>query len=207
MGAGAVGSYYGAMLARGGHAVTLIGRQSHVDAVGARGLRVDARTFQGIVPMEATTDPAGAADTDLVLFCVKSADTEPAGRAVGPYLHPGATVLSMQNGVDNAERLQAAIGRPVVPVAVYVATEIVEPGHVRHHGRGDLVIGTSATSHALAAAFIDANIPTTVSDNVMGALWGKLIINCAYNALSAVSQLPMAAFSMWTRWLASWRIS
>ena len=102
----------------------------------------------------------------------------------------GASVLSLQNGVDNAERLQAVLGRPVVPTAVYVAVQMPAPGHVRHHGRGELVIGPSPLSIDIAKAFRDAGIPTDVSENVIGVLWAKLIVNCAYNALSAIAQLP-----------------
>jgi 2-dehydropantoate 2-reductase len=78
----------------------------------------------------------------------------------------------------------------VVPAVVYVAVEMTGPGHVRHHGRGELVIGPSATSARIAAAFAAAGVPVDVSDNVNGALWAKLIVNCAYNALSAITQLP-----------------
>jgi 2-dehydropantoate 2-reductase len=98
-------------------------------------------------------------------------------------------VISLQNGVDNAERLAGALGRDVIPCAVYVACEMVGPGHVRHFGRGELIIGPSPASEALARLLSDAAIPTTVSATVRDALWEKLIINCAYNALSAIPQL------------------
>jgi 2-dehydropantoate 2-reductase len=61
---------------------------------------------------------------------------------------------------------------------------------VRHHGRGELLIGRSAPSEAIAAAFREAGVPVEISDNVTGALWAKLIVNCTYNALSAITQLP-----------------
>lgn len=121
---------------------------------------------------------------------MKSGDTEAAGATIAPHLSPAATILSLQNGVDNAERLGAVLGRPVVPVAVYVATEMVGPGCVRHNGRGDLVLGASEASETIAAAFDAAGIPATVSERALDALWGKLILNCAYNALSALTQLP-----------------
>src|SRR5262245_51955770 len=140
MGAGAVGCYYGAMLARAGHPVTLVGRPQHVEAVADRGLFLETSRLQEYVPMRAATEPSRVADAELVLFCVKSADTETAGREIAPYLDESVVVLSLQNGVDNAERLQAVIKRTVVPAAVYVATEMAGPGHVRHHGRGELVI-------------------------------------------------------------------
>ena len=108
----------------------------------------------------------------------------------GRRKHPRFDTYTHQNGVDNAERLQAMLGRPVGPVVVYVATEMAGPGHVRHHGRGELVIGPSAASGDLAKLFADAGVPVQISDNVAGALWTKLILNCAYNALSAITQLP-----------------
>lgn len=190
MGAGAVGCYYGAMLARAGHSVMLIGRPRHVDVVNDRGLFLEAQAFQEHVAMRATTEASGVAGADVVLFCVKSTDTETAGRQIAPHLVKSAAVLSLQNGVDNAERLQAVIGRKVIPAVVYVAAEMAGPGHIRHNGRGELVIGPSPESYPIAAAFIDAAVPTTVSEDVAGALWKKLILNCAYNALSAVSQFP-----------------
>ncbi|WCE05441.1 2-dehydropantoate 2-reductase [Pseudoxanthomonas sp. JBR18] len=187
MGAGAVGCYYGALLARAGHVVTLIGRPSLVEAVRQRGLLLDSERFTGAVALEASDDPAAVAGAELVLFCVKSGDTEMAGAQIAPWLDSDAHVLSLQNGVDNAARLAQVLGRDVIPVAVYVATEMVGPGHVRHHGRGDLIMGPSPNGTALAAVLDQAGIPTRVSDTVMAALWAKLTINCAYNALSALS--------------------
>lgn len=190
MGAGAVGSYIGAMLARAGHDVTLIARPHHVEAIKAHGLVLESRNFHDSIPVQATADASGVAGADMVLLCVKSADTEAAGRAMAPHLKPDATVLCLQNGVDNAERLQATIRQVAVPAAVYVATEMAGPGHVKHKGRGDLIIGPSPASESVAKQFSDAAIPTTVSENVLGELWVKLILNCAYNALSAVAELP-----------------
>ncbi|MEL6062477.1 MULTISPECIES: ketopantoate reductase family protein [unclassified Methylobacterium] len=190
VGAGAVGCYYGFMLAKAGHAVTLIGRPALVEAVAASGLILDSASGTASVPVRATTAGNGVAGADLVLVCVKSGDTEAAGAMIAPHLDPAAAVLSLQNGVDNAGRLAAVLGRPVVPVAVYVATEMAGPGRVRHNGRGDLILGASAASARIAAAFSAAGIPTTVSERAVDALWGKLILNCAYNALSALTQLP-----------------
>jgi 2-dehydropantoate 2-reductase len=190
MGAGAVGSYFGALLARAGHSVTLVGRQAFVDEVFARGLRLEMSGAVRIESVTASTDPAALANSDWIIFAVKSTDTETAGVALAPYAKPSAIVLSFQNGVDNAERLEAVLHRAVIPVAVYVAAEMVSPGHVKHNGRGDITIGNFDHSAALAGMFGDAGIPTTVSDQVGEALWAKLIINCAYNALSAVSQMP-----------------
>jgi 2-dehydropantoate 2-reductase len=190
MGAGAVGCYYGGMLARAGHSVVLIGRPALVEAVRKDGLLLESKQFTGHIPLQADSSPAAVKDAELVLFCVKSGDTESAGAAIAPYLSPQAPVLSMQNGVDNAARLSAAIGRHAIPVVVYVATEMVGPAHVLHHGRGDLAIGPSDSSAAIASLMTVAGLPSEVSDHVLDALWTKLIINCAFNALSAISQLP-----------------
>lgn len=191
MGAGAVGCYYGAMLARAGHAVVLIGRPSHVEAVRANGLRLETKTFDEQVPLDASTEASAVQGADLVLFCVKSTDTESAAAQIQPHLAPGALVLTLQNGVDNDERVRAALpSHDVAAAVVYVATEMAGPGHVKHHGRGELVIAPSRRSEEVAQALIAAGVPTQISDNVRGALWAKLVLNCAYNALSAVSQLP-----------------
>ena len=109
---------------------------------------------------------------------------------MAPHLAESATVLSLQNGVDNAERLQAVLQRPVLPAVVYVATAMAGPGHVRHFGRGELVVAPSPTSEPLAQTFAAAGIPVQVSDNVAGALWAKLVLNCVYNPLSAITGLP-----------------
>ena len=190
MGAGAVGCYYGGMLARGGHEVVLIGRPQHVDAIRRDGLLLDTQSFREYVPLQAVTDASGIEGAQVVLCCVKSTDTEIAGAQMKPHLAPGAVVLSLQNGYDNAERLQAVLGHDVLPAVVYVATEMAGPGHLKHHGRGELVIGPSAASSELVKSFGAAGVPLEISDNVAGALWAKLILNCAYNALSAITQLP-----------------
>lgn len=190
MGAGAVGGYFGARLHQAGHEVVLIGRAPMVAAVRADGLRLQAADFDGRLSLQASRDPAAVRGAELVLFCVKSGDTEAAGAAIAPHLAAGAAVLSLQNGVDNAPRLSRVLGREAIPAVVYVAAATQGPAHVVHHGRGELVIGPSAASDAIAAALSAGNVPTQVSDRVTEALWTKLVINCAYNALSALSQLP-----------------
>ncbi|HEU4921628.1 MAG TPA: 2-dehydropantoate 2-reductase, partial [Burkholderiales bacterium] len=190
MGAGAVGCYYGGMLARAGHEVTLIGRPQHVDAVRASGLLLETKEFRGRVPVHASTRADAVGGAELVLFCVKSTDTERAGADMAPHLDAGALVLSLQNGVDNAARLQSLLRQRVAPAVVYVATEMAGAGHVRHHGRGELVIPPEVASAELTAAFAAAGVPLQTSDNVAGALWLKLILNCVYNAMSALTQLP-----------------
>lgn len=192
MGAGAVGCYFGGLLARTGHEVVMIGRQPHVAAIQRNGLRIQTAAFDEQVPVQASTDTSAAQGAQLVLFCVKSTDTESAGSLLAPHLAPEATVLCLQNGVDNADRLRTVLpnAQKVSAAVVYVATEMAGPGHVRHHGRGELVIEPIAGSAEAAHALTDAGVQVQISDNVRGALWSKLILNCAYNALSAITHLP-----------------
>ena len=206
VGAGAVGCFHGAMLARAGHRVMLIGRAAHVQAIKQHGLQLEMGGATHTVPARASTELSAACDANLVLVCVKSPDTEATARALAPWLRPDAVVMSLQNGVDNAAAIARHVLGPVVPAVVYVATAMSGPGTVRHFGRGELVIGAlapragdaSAASASpglladLAALFSAAGVPTTVSDDVLAALWSKLLVNCAYNALSALGRAPYA---------------
>lgn len=191
MGAGSVGCYFGALLARAGHPVTLIGRPSHMQAISAHGLRLQTASEDLHIPLATSTDAKAVAGADVVLLCVKSTDTETAAAQIKPHLATHAQVLSLQNGVDNAQRLQAVLGvQAVAPAVVYVATGMAGPGHVRHFGRGELVIAPCPQASEIAQQFSAAQIPTSISESVTAALWQKLIINCVYNALSALTQMP-----------------
>lgn len=193
MGAGAVGCYYGGMLARAGHDVVLVGRPSHVEAIRRQGLFMDTQRFKEHVQVRAGTEASDIAGAEIVLCCVKSTDTQATARAMQPYLSPAALVLSLQNGVDNAEQLQSELSKlnvRVAPAVVYVATEMAGPGHVKHHGRGELVVGPATLSDEETQQFAAAGVTIEVSGNVAGALWAKLILNCAFNALSAITQAP-----------------
>jgi 2-dehydropantoate 2-reductase len=201
-GAGAVGCFYGGMLARAGHEVVLIGRPAHVDAIRKQGLHFEGLQFDEHIRLAASTEAQAVRGARLVLVCVKSTDSEQAAMQIAPYLDTDSIVVNLQNGVDNAERIQARLSRPVIPAVVYVATEMAGPGHLKHHGRGELVIGAldaappPALREALARVqrwFGEAGIKVAISDNVAGELWAKLVVNCAYNAISAISQLPYGA--------------
>jgi 2-dehydropantoate 2-reductase len=196
LGAGAVGCFFGGMLARAGHPVTLIGRPAHVEVFRKSGLHFEGLAFDEFIPVQASTDAAAVRGARLVLFCVKSTDTESAAAQIAPHLDADAVVVNLQNGVDNTERIQAQVRQPVVPAVVYVATEMKGPGHLKHHGRGDLVVGSLDGNVSveilqnLKIQFEKAAVPVQISDNVAGELWAKLVVNCAYNALSAITQLP-----------------
>jgi 2-dehydropantoate 2-reductase len=178
------------MMCRAGHQVMLIGRSQHVEAIRQHGLLMDTTGFREHISIQASTEASDIQGALLILCCVKSSDTENAAAMMSPFLGRDATVLSLQNGVDNAKRLQATLLRTVYPAVVYVAVEMMGPGHLKHHGRGELVVGPSVMSAEMLEHFVKAGIPVHVSDNVLGELWAKLILNCAYNGISAITKLP-----------------
>jgi len=189
VGAGAVGGYFGGLLARAGAPVVMIGRPAFVEAVTKNGLFLDTIHFQESVRLEASTDLGAARAAEIVLFCVKTTDNATTARALAPLLAPGAIVLSLQNGVDNVEQIRAAAGIDALPTVVYVAASVPEPGRVKHVGRGDLVIGPpSEKTERIAALFSRANVPCRISQNIEGELWTKLVWNCALNAVSALGR-------------------
>src|SRR5262245_30326819 len=166
MGAGAVGCYFGGMLARAGHDVTLIARPQHVEAIVRDGLHMDTRTFDEHVRVQASSDPAAAEGAQLVLFCVKSGDTVNAGHQIKPYVGKATVVLCLQNGCANDQRLRAVLAQPEVAAAVvFLGAEMRAPGVVKHHGSGELVIDPIRTISGLAEIFEAAAIPTLASDN------------------------------------------
>jgi 2-dehydropantoate 2-reductase len=186
VGAGAVGCYFGGMLAVAGAPVTFIGRERQVEALRRKGLTLESVHFTRTTPVSASTDMSSAADAQVVLLCVKTTDTEEAAKSLAPHLAAGALVVSLQNGVDNVARIRAAAGINAVPAVVYVGAEVTEPGRVKHTARGDLVLGN--VDSTLAKLFARAGIPIRLSENIEGDLWMKLIQNCAYNALSALGR-------------------
>jgi 2-dehydropantoate 2-reductase len=200
VGAGAVGSFYGAMLTRAGHRVTLIGRPAHVHAITRNGLKLDlaASSTTEIIQIEASTELSSLHIADLVLFCVKSTDSASVALQIAPHLSPNALIMSLQNGVENSNLIAKQVANVVIPCVVYVATEIPAPGCVKHHGRGDLVIGTMLASRLrdpqktlqeIVELFDSAQVPVQISPNVMADLWSKLMINCAFNAISGLAQI------------------
>src|SRR5262245_4799784 len=122
MGAGAVGCYFGGMLARAGAPVTLVGRPRHVDVIARSGLLLESsgKKIREYVGVSAASDAGAVRGARVVLLCVKTPDTEDAARALMPYLSTGAVVVSLQNGVDNIDRIRAATSIEAVAAAGYV---------------------------------------------------------------------------------------
>src|SRR5437764_10407769 len=189
VGGGAVGGYVGGMFARAGAPTVFIGRKHFADSVTAGGLVLDKSEDQERIKIDATVDMSAIRDCSLILFCVKANDTLATARQMAALVRPDATVVCLQNGVDNADRLRAAANVAAVPAAVYVAVSVPEPGRVKHLARGDLIIGPkSKITTELTKVFIRAGIPCRISDNIEGELWVKLLRNCALNAISALGR-------------------
>src|SRR5260221_1251766 len=140
VGAGAVGGYFGGMLARAGAPVVMIGRAAFVDAATKNGLLLETLQFKETVRVEASTELESVRGADVVLFCVKTTDTESAARSLAPLLSSSATGVSLQNGVDNADKIRAA-GIDALSAVVYRASSRPEPAPINHLGRGALVFG------------------------------------------------------------------
>ena len=196
VGAGAVGGYFGAMLARAGAHVTLIGRPAHVDVWKRDGLLLDSVNFKETIRIAASTDVAASGDADLVLFSVKSLDTEQTARQLADHVRDDALIVSLQNGVDNVARIRTASGLDPIAAVVYVASSMPAPGRVKHAGRGDLLIGDlpgradpprAGAMSRISAWFEAAGVPCRVSADIEADLWTKLITNVALNPISAVA--------------------
>lgn len=187
VGAGAVGGYFGGMLARAGAPVVMIGRPAFVEAVRKNGLFLDTLHSKESVRVEASAELKYAGDAEIVLFCVKTTDNAQMAKELARVLAPEALVVSMQNGVDNAEQIRAASGIAAISSVVYVAAAVPEPGRIKHSGRGDLVIGPrDARTEKFAALFERAGVGCRITENIAGELWTKLTWNCALNAVSAL---------------------
>jgi len=190
VGAGAVGGYFGGMFARAGAPVLFIGRPAFVAGVQKDGLLLDTTQFKERVSVTASADLSAARGAEIVLFCVKTTDTAATSQALAKILAPGAILVSMQNGADNAEQIHTASGLEALAAAVYVAASVPAPGTVKHVGRGDIVLGPeNEKTRSIAEMFARANVPCRISENLTGELWTKLVWNCALNALSALGKV------------------
>jgi 2-dehydropantoate 2-reductase len=190
VGAGAVGSYFGGILARAGAPVVMIGRAAFVESVKKSGLFLDTVQFQERVRVEAATEIAAAKGADFVLFCVKTTDTVEASKELAKWLTATTTIVSLQNGVNNAEEIHKASGIDAVSAVVYVAAAMAAPGHVKHLGRGDLVVGPkNERTERFARICEQAKLPCRLSENIEGELWTKLVWNCALNAVSGLGRV------------------
>jgi 2-dehydropantoate 2-reductase len=197
-GAGGVGGYFGARLVRAGTPVTFLARGAHLAALRREGLRIrSAVEGEFAVKVDAVDNVRGGPVADVVLFCVKSFDTEATAAAIRPVVGPDTAVVSLQNGVDNEEILARVLGdgRAVGGVA-YVFASIESPGVIAHRLGGRLVFGEldgrpSPRLERLRAAFADAGVPADVVPDIRRVLWEKYLMITAQAGTTALTRAPI----------------
>jgi 2-dehydropantoate 2-reductase len=197
MGSGGTGGYFGAKLARGGDDVTFVARGAHLAAMRANGLRIkSAVEGEWSVRAPAVERVDGLPPADLVLFCVKSFDTEAAAALIRPVVGPETGVLSIQNGVDNEEKLGRVLGTGhVLGGAVRVFATIESPGVIAHTFGGHLTFGEmdgrdSERARAFLASCQRAAIPTELVGDVERALWDKYVFLTTHAGMTALTRCP-----------------
>lgn len=193
-----MGGYFGCLLSRAGQEVTLLARGAHLEAIRREGLRVrspQAAADGGVWTARpaATADPAEAGVQELILFAVKSYDTERAAEEMAPMVGPETAILCLQNGVENEALLAARYGEErVLPGVVYIGAERVAPGVIEHRARGEILFGEATGERSprverIRAVLEGAGIPVEVVDDIRAAKWQKFIFNVALNAYSALT--------------------
>jgi 2-dehydropantoate 2-reductase len=198
VGAGGVGGYFGAKLARSGQDVTVVARGAHLDAIRKNGLRVRS-TVEGDSAAEVRAVDAvdGLPPADAVILCVKSFDTETAIDQVRGVVGPETPVLSLQNGVDNEDKIDAALGRGhALGGVAYVFATIAEPGVIAHTFAGTVALGeldgrVTPRAQRLRDAFAAASVPVTLSEDIRRVLWEKYLMLGAQAGLTALTRCPI----------------
>jgi 2-dehydropantoate 2-reductase len=197
MGTGGVGGYFGGMLARAGAEVVFIARGPHLKALRSNGLRVDSVKSGDFTVTKAlfTDDSAKAGICDVVLFCVKTTSNEAAIAAIKPMVGAETVVITLQNGVDNPQRLAATYGeKRIMGGVAYVFTSLAGPGLVRQIGGpgklvfGEMIGGASARKQRILEIFKSAGIDAALSPDINVELWGKFIFICAVSGMTALTR-------------------
>lgn len=193
MGAGSVGGYFGARLAASGEEVAFIGRGEHLKAMCRAGLKIKSVLGDLHIWSLFTSDPEAVGPVDLILFCVKSYDTDAAGKRLAPLLGEKTKILSLQNGVDNPRKLAKLWGKSkTLAGVVYIAARVSSPGTVQHLARGEIAVGEldggiGEETRALQQVFSEAQIPCAISREIHKVLWEKLVWNAAFCAISCLT--------------------
>jgi 2-dehydropantoate 2-reductase len=202
IGAGGVGGYFGGKLAHSGAEVWFVARGAHLDAMRTNGLRVHSFEGNWVVPPGKMTDtPNEIGTADVILFCVKSYDTESAAQTLDPLLAPETLVISLQNGVDNEEKIQRIIPRGIVFGGVsYIYSTITAPGVITHTvGPTKIVFGALQKEHAetmrraqsIHQTMRNAGINAELSENIQIELWKKFIFIAAVGGMTALTRLTL----------------
>lgn len=198
-GAGGVGGYLGARIAAADTAeVHLIARGSHLEALKNDGLSLRSGLGDVKVKIPATADPVEIGPVDVVVFTVKATETEDAAGRLAPLLGADTAVISFQNGVDNEDKMAAAIGPDhVLGGAAYIFSTIAEPGVVHHTGGparflfGEMDGRSTERARSFLDACREANIDAEISDDINVMMWRKWVFICAQAGMSTAARLPV----------------
>jgi 2-dehydropantoate 2-reductase len=197
LGAGGVGGYFGAKLARAGEDVTFLARGAHLAAIQKNGLRVrSAIEGEWVVKATAVADPAGLPAADVVFLTVKANDTEAALERARPAIGPETAVVTLQNGVRSVELIDRVLGPGhAVGGAAYIFATIEEPGTIAHRLLGRIAFGEldgrrTPRAERLLAALTAAGIPVELSSDIRRVMWEKYLLICAQAGMTALARVP-----------------
>jgi 2-dehydropantoate 2-reductase len=201
MGAGALGSVFGGLLAHAGRTVVFLGRGEHFAHLKDNGLTIDGIWGEFRLGPALTLDTAPAAPFDIILLCVKSFDTPEACRQIRPHLAPDGLVVSVQNGLGNLELIARNFGEArTIGARVIFGAQVRRPGLVSVTVYADQVLlgamaelSPQAKLEAMAADLNAAGIPSRVVPDILTHIWGKVLYNCALNPLGAILGVPYGA--------------
>jgi len=196
MGAGGVGGYYGGCLCAAGEDVTFIARGAHLAAIRQDGLQVKSVAGDFQIQPKATHDPAAVGPVEMVLFCVKSYDTESAARQMLPMVGPETAVLCVQNGVDNEETLARIVGAEhVLGGVVHILSTVSAPGIISQTAGprtlrfGEMDGRLSPRAERILQVFRGASVQTEISQRIQVDLWEKFLFICAHGGVTALARL------------------
>ena len=202
MGTGGTGGYFGGLLAKQGNDVTFIARGAHLAAIREKGLQV--RSVHGdftIAPAHATDVPAEIGTVDLVLFCTKTYDTETAATSMKPIVGSQTTVLSLQNGIDAAERIGAVVGTEhMLGGVAYVSSAVEAPGVIKQISQfrrivmGELNGGATTRVRAIHEVLLATGAAAEIAQNIRSVLWAKFVFICPASAVGSLTRLPMGGY-------------
>jgi 2-dehydropantoate 2-reductase len=202
MGTGGVGGYYGGLLAKDGNDVTFISRGAHLYAIRHEGLKVKSIHGDFIIsPANATEDPAKVGPVDFIVFSVKTYHTDEAAEAIQPAVGSQTAVLSLQNGIDAAERIGKVVGMEhVLGGATWLSSAVEAPGVIKQISQfrrivfGELGGGQSARIQSIYEVLKNTGSTVEISEDILKILWTKFVFIAAVSSLGSLTRLPMGDY-------------
>jgi 2-dehydropantoate 2-reductase len=197
-----VGGYYGGLLAQQGNEVTFIARGAHLYAIRHEGLKVNSvHADFHILPANATDDPINVGPVDLILFCVKTYNTDEAAQAIRPAVGHHTTVMSLQNGVDAAERIGKVIGpEHMIGGVTWLSSAVEAPGVIKQISQfrrivfGELSGERSDRIQSIYEVLNQTGITVEISEDIQKVLWTKLVFIAAVSSIGSLTRLPMGDY-------------